>query len=299
MRRLFVPPEAIQGDRIHITDKDDIFYLSVVLRMKAGDMLYAACGPGKGDEACFPEGGPGKAVEAGISGIGTGKAYEACISEIGRDGVWLDIAREMPAHEEKGTRVTLYQGLPKGAKMDEIVRKSTELGASRVIPVVTARSVPGSGDVSAAKAGRWRRIAEEAARQSRRARIPEVLDPIGLGAAAAGLAAEGFDLVLVLFELEEGKTLKQALREGQGGQAGSEGQGGQEGSEGQGGQAMRDGERDRKVAVFIGPEGGFEREEVERIVQEGAVSVTVGETILRTETAGPAAIAMILYEYGL
>ena len=280
-RRLFVPPEAIQGDRIRITDKDDIFYLSVVLRMKAGDMLYAACGPGKGDEACFSEGGTGKAVESGISGSSSGKAYGACISEIGRDGVWLDIAREMPAHEEKGTRVTLYQGLPKGAKMDEIVRKSTELGVSRVIPVVTARSVPGAGDVSAAKAGRWRRIAEEAARQSRRAWIPEVLDPIGFGAAAAGLAAEGFGLVLVLFELEEGKTLKQALREGPGSQA------------------MRGGERDRKVAVFIGPEGGFEREEVERIVQEGAVSVTVGETILRTETAGPAAIAMVLYEYGL
>ncbi|MCL1895550.1 MAG: 16S rRNA (uracil(1498)-N(3))-methyltransferase [Clostridiales bacterium] len=268
MRRLFVPPEALKGDRIHITDKDDIFYLSTVLRMKVGDKLLITIWPGEANEAC-------------ASGSGQGKVYEAGISEIGRDGFWLDIARELPACEGRGTRITLYQGLPKGAKMDEIVRKSTELGVCRIAPVVTARSVPGADGVSAAKAGRWRRIAEEAARQSRRIEIPEVLDPMGFEAAAAGLKGEGYDLVLVLFELEEGRTLKQALREGHGGVA------------------ERAGEWAPKVAVFVGPEGGFENEEVERIIQEGAISVTVGETILRTETAGPAAIAMVLYEYEL
>ena len=255
MRRLFVGSESIQGDRIHITDKDDIFYLSTVLRMKVGDGLFVLSEQEK--------------------------AFEARIVETGRDGILLDIAREVPIDKDFGTFVTLFQGLPKGAKMDEIVRKSTELGVSRIVPVVTSRSVTGADGVSAAKEGRWRRIAEEAARQSRRVRVPEVADVLLFDDAASGLAAGGFDLIIVLFELEEECTLKRALRECRDRLAGP------------------DGNAAPNVAVFIGPEGGFESKEIERLIGEGAESVTIGETILRTETAGPAAVAIILYEYEL
>lgn len=253
MRRIFTSPETIQGDIIHITDNDDIYYLTTVLRMNKGDGLYVS--------------------------DGAGRAWETNISEIGKGGIRLDVVMECPADEGAGTDITLYQGLPKGAKMDDTIRKSVEIGVSRIIPVVTARSVPGADTVPASKLTRWGRIAGEAARQSRRARIPEVRPVQTLKEAAAGLAGEGYDLILVLYELEEGRTLKHAL------------QGGRD--------RMRKSGVDRppRAAVFIGPEGGFEREEVDCLLNEGAEAVTIGENILRTETAGPAAIAMILYEY--
>ena len=248
MRRIFVPPVVMQGDIINITDADDITYLSSVLRMKVGDELY---------------------VSDGFS-----RACEGKIKEICKSGILVDIMREMPLEDAGGPQITLYQGLPKGAKMDEIVRKATELGVYCIIPVITAR-VDGSGasrTLSPAKLGRLRRIAEEASRQSHRPRIPEVKDCIGFEEALAGLGAGAYDLLLVLFELEETRTLKQALRAASG---------------------------LAHIGVFVGPEGGFEEMEIKRLVSNGAISVTIGETILRTETAGPAAIAMIIYEYGL
>ena len=253
MRRLIIAPDAISGDKIHVTDKEGISYLSHVLRMKEGDSLLVS--------------------------DGAGRAWEARIASISRDGIELDIIKEVNIEDRDNTRVTLYQGLPKGSKMDEIVRKATELGAYDIVPVVTARSIPEAGSISEKKIERWLRIAKEASRQSRRLRVPDVYDVSGMEEAAAGLADAGFDIVLVPYELEEGLTLKQALRES-------------------GLSKPREGEKPRNIAVFIGPEGGFEPEEIDSLIQEGAVPVTLGETILRTETAGPAVIAMIQYEFG-
>ena len=249
MRRLIVSPQAVLGDRIHITDKEDIAYISVVLRMKEGGALLVS--------------------------DGAGRAWEVVIDSISRTGVDLGIISEKPVYEEEKTQITLYQGLPKGTKMEDIVRKSTELGAYKIVPVSTARTIPGTDGISDAKLERWRRIAKEAAKQSRRPLVPEVSKVLDFEGAAAGLAGAGFDHILALFELEEGRTLKQALKE------------------------VNRGEKPLNIAVFIGPEGGFEHAEVERLMREGAESVTVGETILRTETAGPAAVAMILYEFEL
>jgi 16S rRNA (uracil1498-N3)-methyltransferase len=108
---------------------------------------------------------------------------------------------------------------------------------------------------------------------------------VSFATAVSGLRDEGYDLALVLFELESCLTLKQALRDAQ--------------------NCSLSGNREaaavslRKIAVFIGPEGGFEQREIDSLTASGTVSVTIGETILRTETAGPAAIAMILYELEL
>jgi len=210
---------------------------------------------------------------------GAGRAWETEIKSISRNGIELDVLSERPYEDEEVTRITLYQGIPKGAKMDDIVRKATELGVYRILPVVTARSVSGKEGVSAAKLERWNRIAKEASRQSGRLLVPRIEEASGFEGAAAGLEREGFDLKLVLFELEDERTLKQALREFSARPAKSGGV--------------------PKIAVFVGPEGGFENEEVDLLAREKVESVTVGETILRTETAGPAAVAMILYELEL
>jgi len=261
MRRLIVSQEAISGDRIHITDKEDIDYISIVLRMKEGDSLLVS--------------------------DGAGNAWETRIDRMSRGGIELFIISEQIVNDNESTRVTLYQGLPKGSKMEEIVRKATELGVFRIVPVGAARSIPGSEDISAAKLGRWRRIAKEASKQSRRLRVPEVSGVCSFAEAAAELADVGYDLILVLFELEDGRTLKHALRELGELKAGMPVNAGQK---------LEGGAKSLDIAAFVGPEGGFERAEVDRLVREGAESVSIGDTILRTETAGPAAIAMILYE---
>ena len=271
MRRLIVSPDSISEDRIHITDKEDIAYLSVVLRMKEGDILLVSDGAGKG--------------------------WEAVIDVISRDRTELRVLSARSVPDDENTRVTLYQGLPKGSKMDEIIRKATELGVHKIVPVGTARSIPSPGDISPAKLERWRRIAKEASKQSRRLFVPNVPDVLAFTDTVAGLKEAGYDLILVLFELEEVLTLKKALRDYSAHIPGNNEPGhGEPGHGGPGHGEPGHGGKSSSIAVFIGPEGGFELEEVDWLVREGAVPVTVGDTILRTETAGPAAIAMILYE---
>ncbi len=169
-----------------------------------------------------------------------------------------------------GTRpllhLALLQGVPKGAKMDEVVRMGTELGAAEFIPFLSARTVAeGRG-----RAARWRRIAAESAAQCRRGDVPAVHDPVPLDQALERVA--GYDLVLVLWEGEQTRTMAQALAAAP---------------------------NPQRVAITVGPEGGLVSAEVERAVERGAVPVTVGPLILRTETAGVAALAMVVYELTL
>jgi len=252
MRRLIVSPESISGDIINVTDKEDIVYISVVLRMKKGDKLLVS--------------------------DGAGRSWETDIAAISRKGIELEILSENHVFEEVKTKVTLYQALPKGAKMEEIIRKTTEIGVCKIVPVITKRTLEGSKNTTSLRRERWLRVAKEASKQSRRLLVPEVSPVISFEEAAAGLIDAGFDLILAPYELEEERTLKQALRESVSSDPDNVG-------------------KPMNIAVFIGPEGGFESAEVDSLVNEGAVSVTMGDTILRTETAGPAAIAMILYEF--
>ena len=245
MRRIFVNKNDFVEGGLQITNKNVISYLSVVLRMDVGDELLVS--------------------------DGVARTCETKITEISKSLIELNIQNECPFEEGYGTQITLYQGMPKGSKMDEIVRKSTELGVCRIVPTLTERSVPEiKRDAFSSKVSRWRRIAEEAARQSHRMSIPEVSEVISFADAVKELSSLDYDVTLALYELEEKQTLKVALQENK--------------------------IQSPKIAVFIGPEGGFEQEEISQLVSAGAAVVTVGETILRTETAGPAAIAMILYE---
>lgn len=201
---------------------------------------------------------------------GRGKVYEAVVEQAGREAVSCAITNESAAGGALSVRITLVQGLPKGDKMDLIVQKATELGVFRLIPLVCERSVVKlSGDKPQRRIERWQRIAQEAAKQCRRPDVPEVLPPTGWEEVLNGMPDDVN--ALIPWEEENQKTLKKTLGE----------------SELQG-----------DVYVFIGPEGGFTAAEVELARSRGVRPVTLGPRILRTETAGLAVTAIILYQFG-
>ncbi|MBQ8080452.1 MAG: 16S rRNA (uracil(1498)-N(3))-methyltransferase [Clostridia bacterium] len=180
-----------------------------------------------------------------------------------------ELLQALPSPEPR-TRVTLYQGLPKGDKMDFIAQKVTEAGVHAVVPVAMERCVARYTEKDGArKAERWQRIALEAAKQSGRTHIPRIETPISAGQLPDRLARH--PLILVPWEEERTLPLKDALS------------------------AHPDA---RDVAVVIGPEGGMSAEELAPLRAIGAVPVTLGPRIFRTETAGLAALIMLLYEKG-
>jgi 16S rRNA (uracil1498-N3)-methyltransferase len=208
---------------------------------------------------------------------GTGREYIGTIDEIG-EVVMLSV-NDITHAVEPRTKITLYQCVPKQGKMETVIQKSTELGAVRFVPVFSERSVPrqaGSGN----KQERWQRVAESASKQSGRGLVPAVDVPLTL-AEAVGTFGE-YDLTLFPYENEGRDTIKDVLR-GYAAAAGVE----------------APGDRGARVAVIIGPEGGFSDAEAFAIEGAGAAPCSLGATILRTETAGPAAVAMILYELEL
>ncbi len=171
---------------------------------------------------------------------------------------------------EPALRVTLFQGLPKADKMELIVQKAVELGAEAVVPVAMQRCVVRLDARDAErKRERWQKIAREAAKQSKRCTLPQVGAPLDL----SGLidALPGFDAALVPWE--EARALSLA--------------------------GFRAANPDvRRLALVIGPEGGIEPAEIARLEAAGCRSVTLGPRILRTETAGPAALAALMTLWG-
>ena len=171
---------------------------------------------------------------------------------------------------EPSIAVTLFQGIPKQGKMELIVQKSVELGVKEIVPVFMARTVVADKGNFGKKIQRWQKVSDEAVKQCRRGIIPEVCKPMKTDDVLKRFG--DFDLVLFPYENESGVTVKDVLR----------------GCEGV-----------KSIAVIIGPEGGFSDSEAEAIVEAGGRSVSLGKTVLRTETAGPAAVAMIMYEMEL
>lgn len=173
--------------------------------------------------------------------------------------------RETPSRDE--CEIILAQGIPKGAKMDFAIEKGTELGIAGFIPLLTERTIP---TIEPAKLERWRRLARAAAAQCGRERIPFVHEPTSL----AGLlsAPEGYDAILMPWELEEPVPLREVLP------------GLVEGA--------------RRILLLIGPEGGFSEDEVAFAREHGARTLSLGRRILRTETAGAVCAALIRYARG-
>lgn len=171
-------------------------------------------------------------------------------------------AVELPA------RIYLFQGLPKADKMELIVQKAVELGVYEVIPVTVRRCVVKlDGKKAAGKVGRWQGIAEAAAKQSKRGIIPQVHSVMGMREAVE--YASGMEVKLIPYELAEDIRRTREIIEAVGPGA--------------------------DIAVFIGPEGGFEPGEIQMALEAGIEPVTLGRRILRTETAGLTVLSWLMY----
>lgn len=180
----------------------------------------------------------------------------------------LDIVERETVDTELTSKIYLFQGLPKQDKMELIVQKAVELGVYEIIPVVTKRSVVKLDEKKARKkTERWQEIAKSAAKQAGRGIIPEVTTVFSWKE-ALGHAGK-LDVILIPYELAEGmKETKKVIESIKPGQS---------------------------VGIFIGPEGGFEKEEVEQAMAEGAAAITLGKRILRTETAGLTTLSVLMF----
>ena len=199
---------------------------------------------------------------------GGDKEYHCQIEELGEDEVLLHILYAQEPEYELPNKLYLFQGLPKADKMELIIQKAVELGAFSVIPVETKRCVVKLDAKKAQKkVSRWQQISESAAKQSKRMLIPEVKNVMNWKEALA--FAKGLDVVLIPYELAQGmKETREILAAIQPGQS---------------------------VGIFIGPEGGFEEEEVRDAMEAGGKPVTLGKRILRTETAGMTMLSILMY----
>ncbi len=249
MYHFFVEPSQICDTRVIITGSD-VNHIKNVIRLKPGD------------EVSISNGTDGKDYRCGIEEIT--EAQVVCrLRFVREDGV------ELPS------RVFLFQGLPKGDKMEFIIQKMAELGVYEIIPVAMKRCVVKLDDRKAkSKIARWQGISEAAAKQSKRAIVPKISDVMTYRQALE--YAKDMDVKLVPYELE-------GILDNPAGMAGTR-------------KIMESLKPGQTIAVFIGPEGGFEEQEINEAVALGMQPVTLGKRILRTETAGMTVMSWIMYQ---
>ncbi len=241
MYRFFVDKNNIFEDKIAV-EGPDVNHIKNVLRMKIGETVLLS--------------------------DGEDREYICEISEIEEDRVLARIVDIEGPSRELSIKVTLFQGLPKGDKMETVIQKMVELGGYSIVPVATKRSIVKLDAKKAkAKVARWNAISESAAKQSKRGIVPEVLDVMTFGEAIN--IAKDFDKILIPYEEAENMSYTRQVVD-----------------------SIKPGD---SVAVFIGPEGGFAPEEVEKAIDAGAKSITLGRRILRTETAGMALMSVLMY----
>jgi len=191
---------------------------------------------------------------------GKGFDYHGKISEI-TDAVLIEVFKKVPTKSEPSAKITLFQALPKGDKMELIIQKCVELGVSRIVPVLTERCISRPDKKSMSKkTERYQKIALEAAKQSGRGIIPEVCELVSLKEAVETLPEKS-----IVFYENGGERLNKLVDEAS-----------------------------KEIAVFVGSEGGFSMEEIEFLKQNGVVPATLGERILRCETAPICGISVIL-----
>lgn len=205
-----------------------------------------------------------------IACCGDGLDYIAEITNIAKDCVTANVIKTEPSKGESNIKITLFQGLPKGEKFDTVIQKSVELGVFEIVPIMLKRCVVKiDSKKKSAKTERWNKITLSAAKQCGRGIVPQVKEPLDIKEAA--LLMKNFDLVIVAYEEEKETTLKDVLTS-----CGDV----------------------KNIAVVIGPEGGIEKEELNYLVETAnGKSVTLGERILRTETAPISLISMIMYHF--
>lgn len=199
-----------------------------------------------------------------------GEEFLGSIQDINKLRVTLKIIEKLEINNESPVNIYLYQGLPKSGKMDIIVQKATELGVKEIIPVITSRvDVVLKGEFK--KLDRLQRIALEACKQSKRTIIPQINEPINFDHMLKDIRDK--DLIVVPYENAENYGIRALIRD-------------------------IDITNIKDIALIIGPEGGFDVEEIEALKSIKAHIVTLGPRILRTETAGFTAAALLQYELG-
>lgn len=244
MHKFFVKTNQIQENQINIIGKD-VNHISKVLRMKEQDKL----------QICNEE---------------TTENYIAKIEEINEEKIVTTILEKLQTTNESNVEIDLYQGLPKADKMELIIQKTTEIGISKIVPVDMIRCVVKLEEKEAKKKiERWQKIAETAAKQSKRDKIPRVENKIKLK--DIGNIIEKYDIFLIAYEEETANTLKQELKN-------------------------LSKKENYKIAILVGPEGGLDSNEIEILKREGAKVVTLGKRILRCETAPITMVSNIIYE---
>ena len=241
MYQFFVEEEQVHSDSISITG-GDVNHIKNVLRMKNGEKIRVS--------------------------TKSGQAYFCHISSILDDEVIAAIDSADETGTELDNHIVLYQGLPKGDKMELIIQKAVELGVSEIVPVAMKNCVVKLDEKKAqSKCKRWQAIAESAAKQSKRTVIPQIQMPLSWKQALE--EAKELDVVLVPYENERGM---EATRE-----------------------IFRSIPEGASIGVMIGPEGGFSPEEIAQLDKD-MHRISLGRRILRTETAGMATLSMLIYE---
>lgn len=244
MPRFFIQSADVSAEGRVLIGGEDALHITKALRMKPGERMTLC------DE--------------------TGVEYETVLLLAG-ERVECEVLSSKPSENEPPYEAVVYQALVKGDRFDTVLMKATELGASKIVPVASARcTVRLEPKEYAKKRERWQRIAAEAAKQCGRGRIPEVTDPIPFRRALEEAARA--DLPLFCYEGEGTRPLPSHF------------------------EACAD---PRTVSVVIGPEGGFEEAEAEAAGSLGMKMTGLGKRILRTETAAPAVLAMLSCRYEL
>ena len=248
MRRFFIPPHWIEAKHARL-EGEVARQVSRVLRMSPGDEVVLL--------------------------DNTGREYAVRPTSFSKDMVEGDVLSVVQGRGESLVSITLYQGTLKGEKFQWVLQKGTELGVATFVPIVCRRSIPRGRDTS--RHARWPRIVTEAAEQSGRCRLSQILEPMPFQDACRRV--EGSGISIIPWEQEGATGLRTVLHRTPPPSMG-EGQGvGEPG-----------------INVFIVPEGGFDEEEVEQARSCGVVSVSLGRRILRSETAAIAVVAAVLYE---
>ncbi|MCI8806190.1 MAG: 16S rRNA (uracil(1498)-N(3))-methyltransferase [Clostridiales bacterium] len=239
MPKFFVDKNNIGEKNIEITG-DDAKHISTVLRAKVDEEIIIC--------------------------DGYGTDYLCRLIGINKKQVLAEIIEKYENKNEPELKITLYQGLPKGDKMELVIQKCIEIGVDRIIPVITDNTVVKIGDKAEKKNLRWNKIAEAAAKQCGRGKIPHV-DKI-LSFKDAVETSKTLDGVIIPYENERKKNIREFVKSFRG----------------------------KSIGIFIGPEGGFSENEITLCMENNISSVSLGKRILRTETAGLVTSVILLYE---
>lgn len=242
MDRFFVEKKNVNlENNTCIIEGEDVKHISKVLRCRVGEEL----------EICDND----------------NNEYICEITSIDKSEVQLNIMDKVDIKRESDLKIKVYQGLPKGPKMEMILQKLTEVGVDEIILVQTKRTVVKVEDKKEdKKIERWERIIYEAAKQSKRGKIPKLRGILSFKEALSDMGKN--DLNIAPYENERTKSIKQAIK----------------------------GQDINNIGIFVGPEGGFEDTEIKDIEDIGGQSVSLGPRILRTETASLVASSIVLYE---